>query len=209
MWFPLHPPGRGGAAHVSSAFPGQSCPAALLPECCFTAPPRRSVCPDHGPVWRRVRGEQREAAGHAERVSFWLTGLAGDRQEREEPQLHPGRDAAAADGRRALPPAERHGVRPHGEGFSRDVQVRRRQPGGSQRKRKISCCCKRRLRLPRAWRQRRSRVSMTRPPGQCSVGHRSGECAGVVRDSPRGLLAGAEPAPGAVSPILSGAAVAL
>ncbi|XP_039732817.1 solute carrier family 35 member E2B isoform X1 [Pteropus medius] len=44
--------------------------------------------------------------------------------EREEPQLHPGRHAAAADGRRPLPPAERHGVRPHGEGFSCDFQRR-------------------------------------------------------------------------------------
>lgn len=57
------------------------------------------------------------------------TGLAGDRQEREELQLHPGRGAAAADGRRAVPPAERHGVCAHGQDLPCDFQVRQQRPG--------------------------------------------------------------------------------
>uniref|UniRef100_A0A8C7EKY5 Solute carrier family 35 member E2B n=1 Tax=Neovison vison TaxID=452646 RepID=A0A8C7EKY5_NEOVI len=50
------------------------------------------------------------------------TGPAADRPEREELQLQPGRGAAAADGRRPLPPAERHGLRPHGPDLPGDVQ---------------------------------------------------------------------------------------
>nr|KAF6394949.1 solute carrier family 35 member E2B [Molossus molossus] len=50
------------------------------------------------------------------------TGLAGDREEREELQLHPGRRAAAADGRHPVPPPERHGIRTHGENFPCDLQ---------------------------------------------------------------------------------------
>lgn len=37
--------------------------------------------------------------------------LPGDREEREEPPLQPGRGVAAAGRRRAVPPAERHGLR--------------------------------------------------------------------------------------------------
>ncbi|KAF6345654.1 solute carrier family 35 member E2B [Rhinolophus ferrumequinum] len=51
------------------------------------------------------------------------TGLAGDRQEREELQLHPGCGAAAADGWRPVPPAERHGVRAYGQNLPCDFQV--------------------------------------------------------------------------------------
>uniref|UniRef100_A0A9L0KCH4 Solute carrier family 35 member E2B n=1 Tax=Equus asinus TaxID=9793 RepID=A0A9L0KCH4_EQUAS len=50
------------------------------------------------------------------------TGPACDWEEREELQLQPGCRAAAADGRRAVPPAERHGLRPHGEDFPCDFQ---------------------------------------------------------------------------------------
>ena len=51
-------------------------------------------------------------------------GPAGDREEREELPLQPGRGAAAAGRRRAIPPAERHGLRPHGEDLPCDLQVR-------------------------------------------------------------------------------------
>ncbi|EFB20680.1 hypothetical protein PANDA_013770, partial [Ailuropoda melanoleuca] len=51
------------------------------------------------------------------------TGLAGDRQKREELHVQPGRRVAAARGRRPLPPAERHGLRPHGQNLPCDVQV--------------------------------------------------------------------------------------
>ncbi|XP_058990992.1 solute carrier family 35 member E2B isoform X2 [Mustela lutreola] len=67
---------------------------------------------------------QRRGRGHAGPRLGLLHGLAGDRPEREELQLQPGRRAAAADGRRAVPPAERHGLRPHGQDLPCDVQCR-------------------------------------------------------------------------------------
>ncbi|KAF6111475.1 solute carrier family 35 member E2B [Phyllostomus discolor] len=51
------------------------------------------------------------------------TGPAGDRPEWEELQLHAGRGAAAAAGRRAVPPAERHRLRPHGPHLPGDLQI--------------------------------------------------------------------------------------
>ncbi|XP_054547234.1 solute carrier family 35 member E2B isoform X3 [Talpa occidentalis] len=49
-------------------------------------------------------------------------GLARHRQEWAELPLHAGHGAAAAGGRRAVPPAERHGLCPHGEDLPGDLQ---------------------------------------------------------------------------------------
>ncbi|XP_040501583.1 solute carrier family 35 member E2A isoform X6 [Ursus maritimus] len=65
---------------------------------------------------------QRRRRGHAGPRLDLLLGLAGDRQKREELHVQPGRRVAAAHGRRALPPAERHGLCPHGQNFPCDVQ---------------------------------------------------------------------------------------
>lgn len=54
---------------------------------------------------------------------FWRLGLARDREKWEELQLQSGCRLAAADGRRPLPPAERHGLRPHGQDLPRHFQV--------------------------------------------------------------------------------------
>ena len=51
-------------------------------------------------------------------------GSAGDWEEREELPLQPGCGAAAAGGWRAVPPAECHGLRAHGEDLPCDLQVR-------------------------------------------------------------------------------------
>lgn len=51
-------------------------------------------------------------------------GPAGDWEEREELPLQPGCGAAAAGGWRAVPPAECHGLRAHGEDLPCDLQVR-------------------------------------------------------------------------------------
>ena len=65
---------------------------------------------------------------HRGRPSGSGAGLAGDREEREELPLQPGCAAAAAGGRRPVPPAERHGLCPHGEDLPRDLQVRTAPP---------------------------------------------------------------------------------
>lgn len=56
-------------------------------------------------------------------VSVWHTGLAGDREEREELQVQPGCHIASAGGRCAVPSAERHSIRAHGENLPSDLQV--------------------------------------------------------------------------------------
>ncbi|XP_011933859.1 PREDICTED: solute carrier family 35 member E2B isoform X4 [Cercocebus atys] len=50
--------------------------------------------------------------------------VPGDREEREELQLQPGRGVAASDRWSPVPPSERHSLRPHGEDLPCDIQRR-------------------------------------------------------------------------------------
>ena len=61
---------------------------------------------------------------HSSHPSGSGAGPAGDREEWEELPLQLGRGAAAVGRWRAVPPAERHGLRPHGEDLPCDLQVR-------------------------------------------------------------------------------------
>ncbi|XP_077620034.1 solute carrier family 35 member E2B isoform X2 [Crocuta crocuta] len=78
-----------------------------------------------GHVWPRafLRVISRRKTGpHRASFPFRHTGPAGDWEEREELQLQSGCRAAAADGRRPLPPAECHGLCPHGQDLPRHFQ---------------------------------------------------------------------------------------
>ncbi|XP_037684733.1 uncharacterized protein LOC119528114 isoform X2 [Choloepus didactylus] len=67
---------------------------------------------------------QRRRSGHAHPSLGLPHGYASDRGERKELQLQPGCHLAAPDGRRTVPPAECHGVCPHGEDLARHLQRR-------------------------------------------------------------------------------------
>ncbi|XP_077007685.1 solute carrier family 35 member E2B isoform X4 [Tamandua tetradactyla] len=70
---------------------------------------------------------QRRCPGHADPSLGLVHGHAGDRGRWQDLHLQPGRGAAARGGWHAVPPAECHGLRAHGQDLPRHVQRRQRR----------------------------------------------------------------------------------